>query len=284
LSVHVVEPEDATVVVDGNEPVLVVGEARDRRPGERWDGDHPVDEHTAAAGQDELAPAYHRGPRRCAHMDAPAREQGLEGCGRGGAEELERVLFGRDQPYLSGTAMLAQVPCGHEGEFVERQRPHPLRGEGEGDRSHRSVHELVEQAAERSHVGATAEGQSSGQRLAGDSAGRHDQRVIGEALACPGHRTPLIRVNAGQAIGDQPTAPVLGDDLGQVVASRLAVLEGLGDGHRSIEEVALGREHGDVNPVPGQSPEREQRLDRRHATSRDYDMCALRVGHGGLLD
>ena len=154
----VLDVADPSELVDRNEAVLVVGESGKPRPFEHGQGDHAVGEHLRPAGEQQHAAARHRGERRGSDDDASGLEQRAHRVGGGGAEQLERLLLGRDQRHPDVTrAVLAQVGGGHQRELVQGQRPHSLRRERERHRSGPSRGQVVEQAAQRRDVVAAAE-------------------------------------------------------------------------------------------------------------------------------
>ena len=75
-----------------------------------------------------------------------------------------------------------------------------------------------------------------------------------------GHRDPAVGFDVGKRVKDELAPALLRDYLREVVDARLRSVEGLGDGHGAVHELAGRRDHGDVHEMAGERAHRQQRL------------------------
>jgi hypothetical protein len=128
---------------------------------------------------------------------------------------------------------------GHQSQLIQRQRPHPLRGQRQRHRLGPTVDQLAEKAAKRWHVRTTAERESSRKRLGCQRSSSNDERVEPDSLARSGHSDAVVGIDLRDRVPDQVAATLVPDDLAKVGDAGLATLERLGHRHRAIQELAL---------------------------------------------
>ena len=221
-------------------------------------GDHPVDEYLRSPDQQQCPAAHQRGERRGSDDDPAGCEQRLDGLGRGRTEQLERLLLGRYQRDLdvAGT-VLVQVTRGHERELVQRQRPHSLRGKRERHRLGLAGDQVVQQTAQDRYVTTAAEGEGPGKRRPGHRTGSDHEDVERNPSPVVGHGDPAADFDVGQHAVHELSASLLREDLGQVVHARFPAVERFGDGHRTVDELPLTRQQGDVDKTTGEFSQRQ---------------------------
>lgn len=71
----------------------------------------------------------------------------------------------------------------------------------------------------------------------------------------------------------------VGGDVGQRVAVCAPAAEGLGDRHRPVDELPLGRKQGQLHARAGQVAQREQRLEPGDPAAGDEHANESRRGH-----
>ncbi len=82
---------------------------------------------------------------------------------------------------------------------------------------------------------------------------------------------PALGCDGGKAAGQDLGAEV-GGDRGEIDVTRAGDRERLGDGHRAVAKLALGREQRDGDAIAGQRAQRHHRLERRDAAAGDHDV------------
>ena len=183
------------------------------------------------------------------------------------AEHLEwRALVGDQRPLHLPAPQRRRV-CGREQrELVQRQRPAGLGVQSEGHAAHVAAAHLLEQLAERPHVGRSAERERTVHRLHRRGAHGQQQRVVAQRAPTLGVQPVALRLHGGDAV-TKVVGAVGGGQVAHVDPSRMGEAEGLGHRQRAVGEVALGLEQLHVHARSGQPVERQQRLEPGHAAA-----------------
>ena len=204
-------------------------------------------------------------------VDPALFEERFDRRARGRAEELERLLLGRDDRELDALdAVGSEPPRGHEHELVERERPDGAPGSGEDDAADVTGGELVEERPDPIRVGRPAKRQRARDRLRRLGADRDQQRVVRHradrrlGLAAAGVHALERAENEGRAGGRCQGS--------ELEALRLAQLERLGDGQRPVPEVRLGPDQLDVEPLLCERIQCENGLECRHTAAGYQDL------------
>ena len=139
--------------VDRDEPVLVVREAGDLRPGQARQAHHALGGQTARRGQAQLAVAELAGVAARVERHAALLQQLAQRRRGRRAEELERRGLGGHQRQLD----LAQAAFGHprrrhQRQLVQRQRPGRTGRHREDDAADAALLELAQHGAKATRV------------------------------------------------------------------------------------------------------------------------------------
>ena len=214
-------------------------------------------------------------------MIAAGGEQRLHGVGGGRTEQLERLLLGRDQRDLdvAGT-VLAQVARRSSA------RARTAAAATFAQRASASATDLarpVIRSSSRPRRTGTSprprKVKAPGNGARGTAPVATTRRRTGSFARRRSRRSGSRASTSASVPCTSSSAALIGEDLGQVVHARLRAVERLGDGHRTVDELPLGRQQGDVDQMAGELSQRQQRLESGDAASGDHDMNALARAH-----
>ena len=118
----------------------------------------------------------------------------------------------------------------------------------------------MKQAAQHRDVVSAAERECPRERGSGHRSGGHHERVERDPSPAAGHGDPAAGFDVGKRVADELAPALLREYLREVVDARLRPVEGLGDGHGAVDELAGRRDHGDVHEMAGERAHRQQRL------------------------
>ena len=182
-------------------------------------------------------------------------------------EELQRrVLRGDEHELDIVDADRLQVRPGHQGEFVQRQRPGRAGRNGEDNAADRAGAQIAQDVADPLAVRRPAERQRTRNGGCRHGADGNEKDVVAD-LTHGRQRFVPGRVDPEQpAQGERPTA-CGGSKRPDFVASRLPQSERLRNGQRPVPEVRLRPEELDLDAIPGQGVQGQHRFDRCHSTS-----------------
>ena len=183
----------------------------------------------------------------------------------------QRIVLGRDDRDRQLGVHLAGSAGGHQGEFVDRQRPRERSGDHERDVVQIAAFDVLDHSVEGvveppivdrdgvrvAHVGASADRE-------------HEGVVVQPRRTLDVDEAPWL-IDPGEAVGDQLGADVV-RDLSELVPPRRSKRERFAHGHRPVDELAVGRDERDRNGLPGKRTECERRFQRGHASAGDDDV------------
>ena len=136
------------MVVDRDEALERLRDARDATPLEARQRDDPIAGDDPAPGQEQLVPPPLGGERTHVRRDAVSFEQQLHGVARLSPEQLERRALGADESQLHALDSARVEPgSGHQRELVGRQAPDRAGGHDERDAPHRAALDLARAGA-----------------------------------------------------------------------------------------------------------------------------------------
>jgi hypothetical protein len=101
------------------------------------------------------------------------------------------------------------------------------------------------------------------------------QRVVPQATAATGEHGAVLAVDLAQGVAQEQRA-VVGRDHRRVVRRRARPPEGGGHRIRSYRELAARRDQRDVDALPGEAVQGDERLQAGDASARDDDAVAGR--------
>jgi hypothetical protein len=181
-------------------------------------------------------------------------------------EDAERLLLGGDQDELR--LVLRRPPGGHQGQLVDRERPHDTVRNDEPEGSDVAGIDLVQEAPE--HLDVRAPGERLGARNCRDEPGaaRDDQRVVLRLRAVVEEGPVPGTVHPGEPGDSQLGSDVTGDRT-EIQHVDVPVAERLRDRERPVCECRLGRHELDRDQIGRERVQRESRLDAGHAPTGD---------------
>ncbi|HET7856049.1 MAG TPA: hypothetical protein VFL41_06285 [Gaiellaceae bacterium] len=210
---HGIDAEDtlhAAVVVDWDKTVGIMRKSLEIRAAKEGQGDYGIDRHLLAAEQFEapvrIAP---RVTVRC-QPDALLVEEVSDEVARAYAEDAKGSPLGRDQRDL-GRSCDTHMPCRHQHEVVQRQRPGDTCRNDEGKTMDRARLNPLEELSETLDVRRAAEGQSARNSLHGPRPARHEECVIRTRLSLGGAHLARPRVDRRKGCAKVSGATTLGD-------------------------------------------------------------------------
>ena len=167
------------------------------------------------------------------------------------------------------------MPRGQQRQLVYRQRPAAYLGHDKRDAPHPPTLELIDEGPHHRDAARARERQRILERRPCARPGRQDQHPVIAQRVATGEQDPSrAGVNRRHPGLHELDAEVPRDLLKRNVAG-LPDPKRLGDSHRPVDEVGLGRHERRLHPVAGQVTQRHHRFQRRNAAADDQ--------HAGLI-
>ena len=216
----------------------------------------------------------------CEQLDAALGQEPVDPLRRLEAEDLERCVLGRHDDQIGRDVALRQVVGGQERKLVEGEQPtRPCRG-GEGEPVREAMLEIIQRPREILPEAGGRDRDRAWHPNAQLRTDRDQERVVGADRA--GLRNhAVVRPHALESIRHERRALIRRDPV-QVEALNALVAEERGELHRPMDELGVRRQQVDLDTVLGQLAQGEQRLERRHPTTRDHDLVRGRRAAIGL--
>ena len=275
--VDVIESADPAPLVDRGESPEVVRHAGHRRPEQDGKGDGEVHTDRALWSDAQAAVLYavDLGARDETHVAGPQEVGDL--LARTGSERLEGLeLSGREQD-VGGDVALPRPGPGLQRELVQRKRPRGGRASDVRDASGTRA-DALQRVLDGGRVLPAAERKRTLDGRRRPCAEREHEHVVGHPVPALGDRLVAGGVDAIEGVASQVEAAVLGDR-GELGAHRPDRLERRAGRGRPVNEVALRREHVDVEPARRERLQRQNRLEAGDAAAGDEDLQWAVRGH-----
>ena len=267
--IDVLHSRHAPVRVDRNESLERLRDAGDSRalqPRERHD---PVGREDLVADQQQLAGSRFGGMDAGVQADAPSGEDRRDRVARLSPEQLERGDLGSDDRELdAGDLALGDPRRRHERELVRRKAPDGTGGDGEEDMAHRAGLDLAQELGDDRRVRRSAEGERAAHARRRPRADGDEQRRIGDGPSRRRVREVACGIDRDELAEREGRAQLL-REISEVEMADVAEAERLRDRERPVPELRLGGEQLDADAPLRELPERERRLERCDASSRD---------------
>ena len=172
--------------------------------------------------------------------------------------------------------MLQAWRAGHDGQFVERERPHcAAPGDDERDLPHVASLDLLEQPVQSLLRGILAERDAVPPSWARSCADGEHEVVIAQLSPAGAPDAMSIGIDFGHAVLDG-----LVREIGELDVTQVPPRKHPGDRHGVGGERELGRDDRRLDSLAGEPAQGEQRLDRGDPAARDDHAsgCRTRIG------